>query len=74
MVNLWALCAALAVFADVGADAIIDTSGWIGAEYQPSKSANEDWLYHYSNYRPTISRELKLGRWVVGYGSGDMVY
>ena len=40
----------------------VDTSGWVGAEYQPSKSANEDWLWHYESYEPTIIRELRLAK------------
>jgi hypothetical protein len=39
---------------------IVDTSRWIGAEYQPSQSSNEDWLYHYEDYRVSVERELAL--------------
>jgi len=27
----------------------VDTSGWVGAEFQPSKSANEDWQVNHNH-------------------------
>jgi len=44
-----------------------DTSGWVGAEYQPSKSSNEDWLWHYDNYREDVIRELTLVKNIMGF-------
>jgi hypothetical protein len=43
----------------------VDTSGWVGAQYQPMKSSNEDWLWHYDNYNATIGRELHLAKEVM---------
>jgi len=45
----------------------IDTSGWVGAEYQPSKSSNEDWLWHYDNYREDVIRELTIVKKIMGF-------
>ena len=45
----------------------VDTSGWVGAEYQPSKSANEDWLWHYDEYRADVVRELTMVKEIMGF-------
>ena len=45
---------------------IIDTSKWVGAEYAPMQSSNEDWLYHYEDYVSAIDRELALVKRVLG--------
>ncbi|GAB5369707.1 hypothetical protein AAMO2058_001428600 [Amorphochlora amoebiformis] len=37
-----------------------DTSTWVGAQYQPSQSSNEDWWWHYDHYEKQIQRELTL--------------
>ena len=45
----------------------IDTSGWVGAEYQPSKSANQDWLFHYDLYKEDIVKEVAMVKKAMGF-------
>ncbi|CAJ1357605.1 unnamed protein product [Effrenium voratum] len=38
----------------------IDTSSWVGAEYQPARSSNQDWLYHWDSYKEEVAREIPM--------------
>lgn len=48
---------------------LIDTSGWVGAEYAPMQSSNEDWLFHYDDYALSIERELPMIKKVMQFTS-----
>merc|ERR1711871_1234779 len=70
VVMLAGLSIGLVLFAPVASVSTVpklDTSGWVGAEYQPSKSANQDWLFHYEVYRDDIAREIPMVKRVMGF-------
>lgn len=64
-----ALCfAACKVRSDVNVDdGIIDTEGWIGAEYQPSRSSNAGWWANFDAYAAGIARELRQTQRALGF-------
>ncbi len=54
-----ALCVVLALaLASTSTATLIDTSGWLGAEYTPSGASNNLWWHWYPSYVQQIDREL----------------